>query len=69
MNNNKDENNISIVIYKKTHSTIFLIEKKYANKKDSTQGFSGLSFHSLVLSVSECLNPSHVSSLKATSLL
>lgn len=51
VNNNKDDNNI-IIIYKKTHSEVFLVEKRYANKEDSTQDFSGLSFYSLALSLS-----------------
>lgn len=68
LNYNKDERNI-IVIYKKTHSTVFLIERKYANKEDSTQEFPGLSFCPLALSVSECLNPPHGLRLNATFLL
>lgn len=67
--NTKYNNNI-ISIYKKTHSHVFLVEKRYANKEDSVQDFSGLLFFcSLALSVTEFLTPSCGSSLKATSLL
>lgn len=69
MNHTKDDNNI-IIIYKKTHSHVFLVEKRYVNKEGSVQDFSGLSFFcSLALSVTEYLTLSCGLSLKVSSLL
>lgn len=69
MNHTKDDNNI-IISYKKTHPHVFFGERRYTNKEDSIQDFSGLSFVcSLALSVAEYLTPSCGLSLKAISLL